>query len=755
MGSPGQCTSILEFLHQHEGEQIASEVYFKWKDMLPDTGFDEQFRTSYDRWFQFCYRNDLNKFSNGMVAQEKTRMFDELKKMLNHEQKLYLQYIENKFGGGEGVVDAAFRCLWREEQMLIPYIQSVLDDASSINRQEHVEKKVRDSYETCLANYEKLKTVLAATLAWTEEETQNSITAAGYKNKIEGLSQRLPHIENKGLAEQLVKRLQEKCNELESANQKLRDQISLKQQESLQLFDVLLQSLIDNNGQILDAVTGWRNQFKMFYAEVGSKPDIEKIAKCCAETAKLLYDIKQDGLAELTHPLSEENCQIKTKLDDLLLELFGGTFIVVEQDNYVIKKESQNLKIIVRVLAADQVEHMLDGHIQAFLFHEESLNQCCEKINDTKWLLNVDRVEHKSLKLVTKKKGNAKGAESRFIRNKKTKYLEGEFSGLQVEKFDRAGLQRQVHEERYKIVFMTNVGQVKLWTLSLPLVMITGSNQQCHSLASVMWACYSTNVYTLPSVVPTEMTLRDIVDCMLDAKIRKLCPSRGLSDDSKEHLKRRLIGSGNFTDESQVSLQQFCFDKMFNTSDSQPLTFSFWEWFVACYNLIEKYLLPYWERGWIFGFISKTTAAERLQAEERCRDGLFILRFSDSIIVPSQGVKSMFGHLTVCFTYEKVTPGGETKRGIFPDGNVADYKELDRNCLANILSETLRKQEQGSTHCYRYVYPSLERREDTFDKFLESKPVVANYQGVQQMWLIDIEQMLSCKKDRQLPYQVC
>ncbi|KAH3846143.1 hypothetical protein DPMN_088440 [Dreissena polymorpha] len=106
---------------------------------------------------------------------------------------------------------------------------------------------------------------------------------------------------------------------------------------------------------------------------------------------------------------------------------------------------------------------MLDGHIQAFLVHEESLNKCCEKINDTKWLLNVDRVEQKSLKLVTKKNGNAKGAESRFIKNKKTKHLEGEFSGLQVEKFDRAGLQRQVHEERYKIVFMTNVGLVKLW----------------------------------------------------------------------------------------------------------------------------------------------------------------------------------------------------------------------------------------------------------------------------------------------------
>ncbi|KAH3846141.1 hypothetical protein DPMN_088438 [Dreissena polymorpha] len=50
---------------------------------------------------------------------------------------------------------------------------------------------------------------------------------------------------------------------------------------------------------------------------------------------------------------------------------------------------------------------------------------------------------------------------------------------------------------------------------------------------------------------------------------------------------------------------------------------------------------------------------------------------------------------------------------------------------------------QGSTHCYRNVYPSLERREDTFDKFLESKTVVANYQGVHQMWMIDIEHMLS------------
>lgn len=48
--------------------------------------------------------------------------------------------------------------------------------------------------------------------------------------------------------------------------------------------------------------------------------------------------------------------------------------------------------------------------------------------------------------------------------------------------------------------------------------------------------------YALPSVVPTKMSVGDIVDRMLDAKIRKLCPSRGLSEDNKEHLKKRLIG---------------------------------------------------------------------------------------------------------------------------------------------------------------------------------------------------------------------
>ena len=33
------------------------------------------------------------------------------------------------------------------------------------------------------------------------------------------------------------------------------------------------------------------------------------------------------------------------------------------------------------------------------------------------------------------------------------------------------------------------------------------------------------------------------------------------------------------------------------SGDEEKCTFSFWKWFLAVYNLIEKYLLQYWENG--------------------------------------------------------------------------------------------------------------------------------------------------------------
>jgi len=66
----------------------------------------------------------------------------------------------------------------------------------------------------------------------------------------------------------------------------------------------------------------------------------------------------------------------------------------------------------------------------------------------------------------------------------------------------------------------------------------------------------------------------------------------------------------------------------------------------VCLSLIDRL---------IHGFLSKEDAVGMLNSC-RPRDGMFILRFSDHNIINSQGIKSVFGHLTACVMAVKPDP---------------------------------------------------------------------------------------------------
>jgi hypothetical protein len=58
------------------------------------------------------------------------------------------------------------------------------------------------------------------------------------------------------------------------------------------------------------------------------------------------------------------------------------------------------------------------------------------------------------------------------------------------------------------------------------------------------------------------------------------------------------------------------------------VNFSFWDWLYQNMLLIKAKLLPYWEHGYLLGFISKEQAANVLLRNEHAS---FLLRFSDSL----------------------------------------------------------------------------------------------------------------------------
>ena len=64
-----------------------------------------------------------------------------------------------------------------------------------------------------------------------------------------------------------------------------------------------------------------------------------------------------------------------------------------------------------------------------------------------------------------------------------------------------------------------------------------------------------------------------------------------------------------------------------------------------------------WLSSWIEGFISKSLAEKKLKESQRCRSAMYLLRFSDSYITDSQGLKSVFGFVTAAVLMIKKVKG--------------------------------------------------------------------------------------------------
>ncbi|XP_053381113.1 signal transducer and activator of transcription 6-like [Mercenaria mercenaria] len=290
-------------------------------------------------------------------------------------------------------------------------------------------------------------------------------------------------------------------------------------------------------------------------------------------------------------------------------------------------------------------------------------------------------------------------------------------------------------------------------TMSLPLVVTTGANQGCLSQASVMWQCYSTDIYSLPIEECHPLKWCEVAE-MLQAKMQKLCPMR-LTAENINHLKRRLFGRGDVPDDELVTLKKFCFDKLEKTDssdDNTQLTFSFWKWFIGIYNLLDKYLLNFWKDGLIMGFVSKDEAKEKLKRCKNGKSGTFLLRFSDQNITDSQGVKSVFGHLTACVLIIKEEIDGRKKKKIY-DMDVAGHKKLKEKNLANILKMT---HDVKPGKIYQYLYPGDRTREETFDKYCDKDAVVPGYTGTKDAFVVHLDQQfaaleISCGKHARSP----
>ncbi|XP_052221070.1 signal transducer and activator of transcription 5B-like isoform X1 [Dreissena polymorpha] len=774
---PGMVTFINK-IHQvdYGKDEKVSILYKKWTAMLAGNQIDMDIRVHMNEWYQSCYKARLQVLSQQDKVNFCNTFMDQLHAFIDKQQEVFKKYnlldmaknVQTQVRDGS-YVDTSIACIENEHALIestyemetttlcelqeVPQCDNLETDFKSLDDlkssfdvtlgklQESIDsyhslQEKKDTLETRLC-VEHCRNVCTSNIS----DIEKVLKGGKQTQKVNSQTQENVKTQIKNIQQELIK----KGNEITTLKSECSKQVS-----------GLFEQFGKFKQELLVRVDQWKDQMKLQYAELYAKPDLETVSKWCARIGQFVHQIliytwpRLENVLDDTRAAQQLN-QLRARLTNDLKDLLCRTFVVSEQQHYILKCDKKNLPTVsVRILAADNrdLHNYFQGSVTAYLVYDGDLNTCWNAASNT---LDIQAMK-KQAKMFDKN-------QQAFAMSKNSEYREASFKTLSLKtatkqkQFERAS-GKHVHEEKYRIVFLTEMNlqgnSHTIWTLSLPVVVTTGANQGLQSQASVMWECFGTDVYKLPTGDCSALPWHLVAE-MLKSKMRTLCERRDLSDENMRHLKSRLLGDALRADDTEVTLKQFCFDKM-EKSDSEAdnpsyLQFSFWKWFMGCYNLIDRYLKVYWKDGLIEGFLSKTDASRKLEQQRPVQDGLFILRFSDTNIVDSQGLNSIFGHLTACVMILRQNAStNRTMMKILDSLDVASSKSLDKKQLANILKDTMDKNQKGNM--YKVLFPNR-KWEDTFQKHLqeeesqEGKQISGNiYVKPEQSWTIDLDQKL-------------
>ncbi|XP_029923705.1 signal transducer and activator of transcription 1a isoform X3 [Myripristis murdjan] len=210
--------------------------------------------------------------------------------------------------------------------------------------------------------------------------------------------------------------------------------------------------------------------------------------------------------------------------------------------------------------------------------------------------------------------------------------LAAEFRHLQLKEQKVAGNRTNegpliVTEELHSICFDSELQlnqsglDIKLETMSLPVVVISNVSQLPSGWASILWYNMLTtepkNLKFFLSPPPaTWSQLSDVLSWQFSSVTK-----RGLNQEQLHMLADKLLGAkAQRNPEGQIPWTKFC-------KSPNEKSFPFWLWIEGILDLIKRHLLSLWNDGSIMGFISKER--EKAMLSDKC-PGTFLLRFSES-----------------------------------------------------------------------------------------------------------------------------
>ncbi|XP_071337338.1 signal transducer and activator of transcription 1-alpha/beta-like [Trachinotus anak] len=177
----------------------------------------------------------------------------------------------------------------------------------------------------------------------------------------------------------------------------------------------------------------------------------------------------------------------------------------------------------------------------------------------------------------------------------------------------RLGVTEELHSIKFVTVFQHAGVRCDVETSSLPVVVISSTNQASSAWASVMW--YN----MLSTSEPRSLSLFVDPPPLTWQQLSQVLSWQFLSIGQRE------------LDENQLSMLR---DKLVDDPDGLIHWNNFsknesaWIWIDGVLNLIKRHLVDLWRDGAIMGFVSRKTT--RVLLEKR-QTGTFLLRFSESI----------------------------------------------------------------------------------------------------------------------------
>uniref|UniRef100_A0A914X6T4 SH2 domain-containing protein n=1 Tax=Plectus sambesii TaxID=2011161 RepID=A0A914X6T4_9BILA len=330
----------------------------------------------------------------------------------------------------------------------------------------------------------------------------------------------------------------------------------------------------------------------------------------------------QNFITHLTDVIEQLNMLYRTLIDRILL--------VSQQPEPVLKTQRKINPVELHFLAADKlgIRQQLDkATIWVDIVTEEVARQLCAggdvNLTDIKTIGTLSNEKEKS------------------IQNKKRQMTVqfGNSKLLNVERRAPSGVkgnQCSKKEQKYVLLFrcsplkIEHIGEINLWTLSLPVVVSVHGSQDCELYLTIFWQRafgsidYHDGNEEDTLTVPWPHLSQAIVHQFMSFTGAKV----PLSETAMEYVAEKLFGRPQIEDPRRetmfITLEQFA-----KVTMSDEVDFSCWEWLFAIMQLVKhKEVLEFWNNGWLIGFISKYEAMEKMKIVP---DQTFLLRFSDRV----------------------------------------------------------------------------------------------------------------------------